>query len=67
MDCRAIEAKAATACFRKYQGAEIKFKGSVPDSWRVFQTRMVVRRGGKLGEKGAQFGARDATHPANAL
>lgn len=66
MDCRAIEAKAATAFFRKYQGAEIKFKGLVPDRWRVFQTRMVRRRGGKLGEKGALFGARDAVTPANA-
>jgi CRISPR-associated endonuclease Cas1 len=66
MDARAIEAKAAEAYWRRWYRTEIKFKGAVPDAWRVFSQRMVKRRGGKLGEKGAQFGARDATHPANA-
>ncbi len=66
MDCRAIEAKAASAYWRRWQGFVVRFKGPVHDNWRVFQTRMVARRGGKLGEKGTQFVSRDAVTPCNA-
>jgi CRISPR associated protein Cas1 len=63
----AAEAEAAGMHWRMRKGFAISFKGNVPGGWCIFQGRVVARRGGRLGEKGAVFGARHATHPLNAM
>jgi CRISPR-associated protein Cas1 len=61
------EAEASGMYWRMRKGFAISFKDNAPDGWCIFQGRMVARRGGRLGERGAVFGARHARHPLNAM
>ena len=47
---------------------ELTFKGAaVPAEWRSWPGRYIGRRQGRLGELAAQFTARNAIHPMQAL
>src|SRR5205807_10654449 len=67
-DARHVEARSAQAWWKQWTGFKLKFKGAgIPDSWRTFQSRYIARRQGKLGELPAQFTARNAIHPMQAM
>ena len=67
-DVRHIEAKSAQIWWQQWEGFRLSFKGAgVPAEWRVFLTRYVGRPQGKLGELAAQFTARGAIHPMQAM
>ena len=67
-DIRHIEAGSAQIWWRQWADAEMRFAGAgVPAKWRSWPGRYIGRRQGKLGELAAQFTARNATHPLQAL
>src|ERR1700730_5316966 len=67
-DVRHVEARAAQVWWRQWIGFEMRFKGAaVPAEWRSFASRYIGRRQGRLGELAAQFTARRAIHPLQAM
>jgi CRISPR-associated protein Cas1 len=67
-DVRHVEAAAAQIWWSQWVGFKLAFKGAgVAAEWRSFQTRYIGRRQGWLGELSAQFTARGAVHPMQAM
>jgi CRISP-associated protein Cas1 len=67
-DVRHVEAGSAQLWWSQWTGTKIRFAGAaVPAEWRSFQTRYIGRRQGWLGELPAQFTARGAVHPMQAM
>jgi CRISPR-associated endonuclease Cas1 len=66
-DIRHIEAQAAQIWWEQWQGFELRFKGPAPDHWKVFETRYIGRRQGRLGELPRQFTVRPAMLPMQAM
>jgi CRISPR-associated protein Cas1 len=63
-DVLTCEARAAGAYFLKFRGAELRFKSTVPEQWKVFVSRGI----GGLGKgKGGVSRARYAATPAGAM
>ena len=67
-DVRHVEAKAAQVWWRQWADFRMQFKGgSVPAEWLSWPGRYIGRRQGRLGELAAQFTARGAVHPMQAM
>lgn len=67
-DVRHIEAKATQEFWRQWDGFQMRFvEPVVPYAWRTWPGRYIGRRQGLLGELGAQFTARGAVHPLQAM
>jgi CRISPR-associated protein Cas1 len=67
-DVRHLEAKAAQLWWRQWEGFQMRFaEPTVPADWRSWPGRYIGRRQGRLGELQAQFTARGAVHPIQAL
>jgi CRISPR-associated endonuclease Cas1 len=67
-DVRHAEAQAAQAFWRQFIGFEMRFAGPAPPAgWHRFTSRYIARPQGRLGELGAQFTARGAVHPCQAV
>src|ERR1700730_19036709 len=67
-DVRHVEAKAAQIWWRQWEAFELSFKGAaLAAEWRSWPGRCIGRRQGRLGELAAQFTARNAVHPLQAL
>jgi CRISPR-associated endonuclease Cas1 len=67
-DVRHLEAKAAQLWWGQWEGFRMSFKGAgVPAEWRLWPGRYIGRRQGRLGELAAQFTARGAIHPMQAM
>jgi CRISPR/Cas system-associated endonuclease Cas1 len=67
-DVRHVEAKAAQIWWRQWEGFGMRFAGAAVDAgWRSWPGSYIGRRQGRLGELGAQFTARNAVHPMQAL
>ena len=67
-DVRHIEAKAAQLWWRQWDDFKMRFAGrSAPTEWRSWPGRYIGRRQGRLGELAAQFTARNAVHPMQAM
>ncbi len=66
-EVRRIEALSGTAFWRRRQGFELAFKDDVSPTWRMFETRYIGRRLGKLGELDKHFTARHAHQPMQAM
>jgi len=67
-DARHVEAKAAQIWWRQWAGFGLAFKGpAVPTEWHSFPGRYIGRAQGRLGELAAQFTARGAVHPTQAM
>jgi CRISPR/Cas system-associated endonuclease Cas1 len=67
-DVRHIEAKAAQSWWSQWSAVEMRFGGAgVAADWRSWPGRYIGRRQGLLGELTAQFTARGAVHPMQAM
>jgi CRISP-associated protein Cas1 len=67
-DVRHVEAKAAQVWWRQWADVKMRFAGAgVPADWRSWPGRYIGRPQGRLGELGAQFTARGAVHPMQAM
>lgn len=67
-DVRHVEARAAQEFWRRWTKFPMRFAGAgVPAEWRSWPGRYIGRRQGLLNELGAQFTARGAVQPLQAL
>jgi len=67
-DARHMEAQAAQVWWRQWSEFRMRFAGaSVPADWHSWPARYIGRRQGRLGELAAQFTARGAVHPMQAM
>ena len=67
-EVRHVEAKAAQEFWRQFIGFKMQFAGpAVAAHWHSFPGRYIGRAQGRLGELGAQFTARGAVHPCQAI
>jgi CRISPR-associated endonuclease Cas1 len=65
---RHIEAQAAQIWWQQLALFKMRFAGrSAPAEWRSWPGRYIGRRQGRLGELAAQFTARNAVHPMQAM
>jgi hypothetical protein len=67
-DVRHVEAKAAQIWWHQWGDFKMRFAGpGVPADWRLWPGRYIGRRQGRSGELAAQFTARGAVHPMQAM
>jgi CRISPR-associated endonuclease Cas1 len=67
-DVRHVEAASAQIWWRQWAGFQMRFpEPTVAAEWRSWPGRYIGRRQGRLGELAAQFTARGAVHPMQAM
>src|ERR1700730_11908072 len=68
VDIRHVEAASAQVWWRQWEGFKMRCGGAtVPAEWHSWPGRYISRRQGRLGELEAQFTARGAVHPIQAM